>query len=72
MNYNELTDPYEIAKFIKDTQKTTPVKAYINGDLSNADLKDLEWYGTNNFYILFGEANIVNEFISKVKLRKKK
>ena len=64
MNYNELTDPYEIAKFIKDTQKTTPVKAYINGDLSNADLKDLEWYGTNNFYILFGEANIVNDFIN--------
>ena len=67
MNYNELTDPYEIAKFIKDTQKTTPVKAYINGDLSNADLKDLEWYGTNNFYILFGEANIVNEFIKENK-----
>ena len=28
--YN-FTDPYEIAKFIKDAEKSTPVKAYIKG-----------------------------------------
>lgn len=67
MNYNELTDPYEIAKFIKDSKKTTPVKAYVNGNLSNADLKGLEWYGDNNFFILLGESDVVNEVIENNK-----
>ena len=67
MNYTDLTDPYEIARFIRDSVKTTPVKAYINGDLSKADLNNIEWYGNNNFYILFGEANIINEFIESNK-----
>ncbi len=67
MNYNELTDPYEIAKFIKDSKKTTPVKAYVNGDLSNTNIQDIEWYGNDNFYILFGEHNIVSEFINNNK-----
>ena len=35
MNYN-LTDPYEIARFIKESKKSTPVKVYVNGDLSDA------------------------------------
>lgn len=65
MNYNELTDPYEIAKFIKDTKKTTPVKAYINGNLKDINFKDLEWYGSNNFYIVFGECELVKNFINE-------
>ncbi|MBS5938363.1 2,3,4,5-tetrahydropyridine-2,6-dicarboxylate N-acetyltransferase [Clostridium sp.] len=65
MNYNDLTDPYEIAKFIKDSKKTTPVRAYINGDLSNSKFDDLEWYGSNNFYVIFGEAPLVLNFIEK-------
>ena len=28
-----LNDAYEIAKYIKDAQKQTPVKVYISGDL---------------------------------------
>ncbi|MGG7145076.1 2,3,4,5-tetrahydropyridine-2,6-dicarboxylate N-acetyltransferase [Clostridium nigeriense] len=62
MNYN-LTDPYEIARFIKDSKKTTPIRAYINGNLSNVNFKNLEWYGNNNFYIIFGESDLVIEFI---------
>ena len=50
MNYN-LTDPYEIARFIKDSKKTTPVKVYVNGDLSEASLENIEYYGNDNFYI---------------------
>lgn len=67
MNYNDLTDPYEIAKFIKDSTKTTPVKVYINGDLSKANLENIEWYGNNNFYVIFGESNIIRDFIEKNK-----
>lgn len=29
----KLTDPYEIAKFIKNSTKKTPVKVYLNGSL---------------------------------------
>lgn len=67
MNYNDLTDPYEIAKFIKDSVKTTPVKVYVNGDLSKANLDNIEWYGNNNFYVLFGESNLIKEFIENNK-----
>lgn len=63
MNYDDLTDPYEIARFIRDSKKTTPVKAYINGNLSSANLNNLEWYGNENFYIIFGESNLIKEFI---------
>lgn len=65
MTYKDLTDPYEIAKFIKDSKKTTPIKAYINGDLSKSNFDDLEWYGSNNFYVIFGEAPLVISFIEK-------
>ena len=62
MNYN-LTDPYEIARFIKESKKTTPVKVYVNGDLSDASLDNIEHYGNNNFYILFGESDVITEII---------
>ena len=62
MNYN-LTDPYEIARFIKDSKKTTPVKVYVNGDLSEASLENIEYYGNDNFYILFGESDVITEII---------
>ena len=62
MNYN-LTDPYEIARFIKDSKKTTPVKVYVNGDLSEASLENIEYYGSGSFYILFGETDAITEII---------
>ena len=62
MSYN-LTDPYEIARFIKESKKSTPVKVYINGDLSNADMSDVEWYGTNGFYILMGESDSITKIV---------
>ena len=67
MNYN-LTDPYEIARFIKESKKTTPVKVYVNGDLREASLDNIEYYGDNNFYILFGESDIITEIILENKL----
>ena len=62
MNYN-LTDPYEIAKFIKESKKSTPVKVYINGNLDGVDLDNAEVYGSNNFYVLYGESEIISELI---------
>lgn len=68
----DLTNPYEIAKFIKDAKKSTPVKAYVDGDLSGISHDNLEIYGSENFYIIFGENNNVEEFLQehKEKIRK--
>ena len=35
MDY-DMTNPYEIAKYIKEAKKATPVKVYVKGDLSGA------------------------------------
>lgn len=71
MSY-DLTDPYEIARFIKESKKATPVKAYIDGDLANTSFGALENFGGNNFYILFGEGKEVVEFIENNKNKIKK
>lgn len=52
----DLTNPYEIAKFIKDAVKSTPVKAYVKGDLGSIDSYTVKIFGENNFYVLFGES----------------
>lgn len=71
MNY-DLTDPYEIARYIKEAKKSTPVKVYIDGDLSNFSPENIDIYGAENFYVLFGESSTVSEFIisNKEKIKK--
>ncbi len=59
----DLTNPYEIAKFIKDATKSTPVKAYIKGDLSAADASNVRLFGQGDFYVVFGESTAVGSFI---------
>lgn len=61
-DYN-LTDPYEIARFIKESKKSTLVKTYVNGDLSSVDMSNIEWYGNGNMYILVGEASDIISII---------
>ncbi|MCM0650630.1 2,3,4,5-tetrahydropyridine-2,6-dicarboxylate N-acetyltransferase [Clostridium swellfunianum] len=62
MEYN-LTDPYEIARYIKEAKKTTPVKAYVSGNLKGSNFGSIDVYGSEGFYILFGESNEVTNFI---------
>jgi 2,3,4,5-tetrahydropyridine-2,6-dicarboxylate N-acetyltransferase len=66
MEYN-LTDPYEIARFIKESKKSTPVKAYINGNLSGCTFRNIQWFGEGFFYILFGDIEEVNNFLQENK-----
>ncbi len=60
----DFTDPYQIARYIKDAQKMTPVKAYLRGRLVNADLKDMEYYGAPSACVVFGEADVIHQFIT--------
>lgn len=56
-----LTDPYEIARFIKESQKSTPVKAYIKGTFDEMDFKGVKNFGEGNFRIVLGEyAEVLN------------
>lgn len=61
----DLTDPYQIAKYIKEVQKSTPVKAYIRGRLTNAHLKGYEYYGNPDACIVLGEARDIKKLIEE-------
>ncbi|MFA9398315.1 MAG: 2,3,4,5-tetrahydropyridine-2,6-dicarboxylate N-acetyltransferase [Clostridiaceae bacterium] len=65
----DLTNPYEIARYIKESKKTTPVKAYVDGDMTGCDFKTLEHFGGNNFYVLFGEGHEVVAFLEDNKAK---
>lgn len=64
MEYN-LTDPYEIARFIKESKKSTPLKVYINGNISNCNFANLEHFGEGKFHILFGDSQDINKFLEE-------
>ena len=57
----DLTNPWEIAKFIKDAKKSTPVKAYVKGNLPSSD--SLKIFGEAPFYVIFGENVDVEAFL---------
>ncbi|WP_432663917.1 2,3,4,5-tetrahydropyridine-2,6-dicarboxylate N-acetyltransferase [Wukongibacter baidiensis] len=64
-NTYDLTNPYEIAKFIKNAKKSTPVKAYVKGSLDSIEDESIKIFGGENFWILFGESTDVANFIEK-------
>ena len=68
----DLTNPYEIARVIKETTKTTPVKVYVDGDLSNCQSGNIDVFGENSFYVLFGENDEVEKFLEDNKAKIKK
>ncbi|AKA71819.1 2,3,4,5-tetrahydropyridine-2,6-dicarboxylate N-acetyltransferase [Clostridium scatologenes] len=63
MNY-DLTNPYEIARYIKEAKKSTPVKVYVDGNIENCSLGNIEDYGNSGFHVLFGEAEEVSKFLA--------
>lgn len=68
-NQFDLNDPYQIAKYIKAVTKQTPVKAYVNSDLTESDLEGLEFYGPVNSCTIFGQSDVVLPFLNKNKDR---
>jgi len=66
---NELNDPYKIAAYIKNAVKTTPVKAYIDGDLEGVEFENLKLFGSGSFWIVIGEYT---EFLKLLEYHKQK
>jgi|SRR5690554_5868024 len=62
---NSLLDGFEIAKYIKEVKKVTPVKVYIKGNLTNINYSNIKIYGNNNFWIAFGNYLEVSKMLNK-------
>lgn len=48
-------DSYEIISYIANSNKKTPVKIYIKGKVEEISFKDLEFFGSGNWGVLFCE-----------------
>lgn len=56
-------DSYEIIDRIAKSEKKTPVKVYLSGNLENITIPDgSEYLGTEKFGVFFGELNLFNSF----------
>jgi 2,3,4,5-tetrahydropyridine-2-carboxylate N-succinyltransferase len=62
-NFN-LTDPYEIARFIKEAKKQTPIKLYVNGDFEGITFNNVKVFGSETSKIIFGDVEAI-DFILK-------
>ena len=61
---NGLTDPYEIARYIREAEKQTTAKAYVNGDLSDVTFRNVKKFGSGLFWILIGDAAEIKECLA--------
>ena len=60
----DMTDPYQIAKFIKDAKKSTPVKVYVKGNLQGLEAtEDFKVFGSGDFWVLVGEYEALSAFL---------
>lgn len=60
-----LQDPYEIAKFIKEAKKSTPVKLYVSGKLNNTENCNMKVFQSEDMAILIGEYSDAQKILSE-------
>lgn len=59
------SDAYAIAKYIKEAEKQTPVKAYLNGDFENMEIPEgIKSFGCKRSKTLIGDAKLIADFIA--------
>lgn len=63
MSQISLTDPYEIARYIKETKKSTPVKVYVKGDLEGVEFPNCRVFGEGRSLVVFGEYDEIQPII---------
>ena len=56
----QFSDPYQLAKYIKDATKKTTVKAYIQGDLTQLNTDNIRLFGN----VAIGEAEDIQTFLN--------
>ena len=62
-----LNDAYELAKYIKDAKKQTPVKVYISGNLKIEKNDKYKVFGQESSYILIGDYKTIMDDIDTLK-----
>ena len=60
-----LNDPYAIAAYIKQAEKKTPVKLYVQGDFSGVDTGSLKAFGNETFKLIFGTIQEVDAWLAQ-------
>lgn len=60
-----LQDPYEIAKFIKEAKKATPVKLYITGEIKNIENYNMKIFRAGDMAILIGEYDDAKKLLEE-------
>lgn len=58
-----LTDPYEIARYIKEAKKSTPVKVYVKGELKGWEFLNCKVFGEGHSFIVFGEYTEIKQVL---------
>lgn len=56
-------EAYELAQFIKRQKKVTPVKVYVKGQLTGLESEEIKVFGTDDFWVLFGDYVQVKAFM---------
>src|SRR5690606_11434127 len=54
---------YEMAKFIKNAKKKTPVKVYLKGNLAEIDFSTVKFFGDTKQGVVFGDLEEVNPIL---------
>jgi 2,3,4,5-tetrahydropyridine-2-carboxylate N-succinyltransferase len=62
---DKLTDPYQIAAYIKNATKSTPVKVYIDGSLGSVEAENVDVYGQDSFWVVIGEYREISALLEK-------
>lgn len=59
-----LTNAYEIAQYIKEAEKTTPVKLYVNGELKGLQIEGAKTFGTDESRLFVTTAEAAHTFLT--------
>ena len=58
-------DSYEVINYIANSEKKTPAKIYLKGELDKIDFNELEFYGNEKAGIIFCEYSEFQKFIDE-------
>ncbi len=61
----EFTDAYEIARFIKNAEKQTPITLYINGDFKDITFENVKVFGTESSKVIIGDIVHIETILKK-------
>ena len=67
MSEVKLTDAYEIARFIKNAKKATPIKLYVNGHFDGIEFNNVKAFGTTQSKIIFGNVEAIDFILETYK-----